>query len=142
MCIRDSYESRPNVTVDAFAPVSYTHLQPKAVKRLMNRLGEENLEAFFQLKRADLLGTKAPQDAWKLENLRRVCMEILNRPRLMTVKDLAINGHDLLGLGIPQGKEIGEMLEYLLEHVLDHPDLNEREILIDLAKQKWVQGRA
>ena len=69
-------------------------------------------------------------------------MEILNRPRLMTVKDLAINGHDLLGLGIPQGKEIGEMLEYLLEHVLDHPDLNEREILIDLAKQKWVQGRA
>ena len=118
------------------------HIQPKAVKRLMNRLGEENLEAFFQLKRADLLGTKAPQDVWKLENLRRVCMEILNRPRLMTVKDLAINGHDLLGLGIPQGKEIGEMLEYLLEHVLDHPDLNEREILIDLAKQKWVQGRA
>ncbi|MBE6662558.1 MAG: CCA tRNA nucleotidyltransferase [Ruminococcaceae bacterium] len=51
----------------------------------------------------------------------------------LTVKELAVDGRDLLALGI-KGRAVGETLEALLERVLDDPSLNERETLLSLVK--------
>ena len=49
---------------------------------------------------------------------------------------LMINGKDLMDMGVPQGKEIGEILSWLLDQVLEQPVLNERETLTAMVKEK------
>ena len=51
------------------------------------------------------------------------------------VKDLAIGGRELIQMGMTPGPAIGEMLQQLLEHVLAHPEDNEKEKLLFLAKE-------
>ena len=55
----------------------------------------------------------------------------------MTVKDLKVNGYDIMKLGL-KGKEIGKMLDYLLDLVLDNPIDNDKDILIQSAKAHLV----
>ena len=52
----------------------------------------------------------------------------------LTIKDLAINGYDLLDLGFAQNKSMGDCLKHLLEIVLENPEDNTKEKLIELAK--------
>ena len=67
--------------------------------------------------------------------IRAVLAEIRAENACLTVKDLAVNGNDLMALGY-QGKSIGETLNALLEGVLDETLPNERQVLLDRAKQR------
>lgn len=58
---------------------------------------------------------------------------VLKSKECFSLKHLAISGDDLLALGL-KGQELGEMLKFLLDYVMEYPDNNRREILIDLAK--------
>lgn len=58
---------------------------------------------------------------------------ILKSGECFSLKHLAITGDDLLALGL-KGPELGEMLKFLLEYVMEYPDNNKREILLELAK--------
>ncbi len=58
---------------------------------------------------------------------------ILKSGECFSLKHLAITGDDLLALGL-KGPELGEMLNFLLEYVMEYPDNNKREILLELAK--------
>ncbi len=53
----------------------------------------------------------------------------------MSLKTLAITGNDLIRLGIPQGKQIGELLQSLLEDVIQNPENNTYTYLIKKAKE-------
>jgi tRNA nucleotidyltransferase (CCA-adding enzyme) len=65
------------------------------------------------------------------------------RANAFSKRDLAVDGHDIMReLGIPQGPEVGRILNELFERVLDDPDLNTRESLLDLARQIHDQGDA
>ena len=70
-----------------------------------------------------------------LEEYRRLYEEILSKQQCLTKKDLAINGKDLIALGIQPGKQLGELLDDLLEHVLDYPEDNDRELLLTKAEE-------
>ena len=61
---------------------------------------------------------------------------ILEQNECFSLKDLKINGRELIELGFNKGKEIGEILNYLLEKVIENPDLNNKEQLIKLAKER------
>jgi tRNA nucleotidyltransferase (CCA-adding enzyme) len=50
----------------------------------------------------------------------------------LTVKDLAINGYDIINDGFLKGKEIGDCLRWMLDIVLEHPEYNTREKLLEL----------
>jgi len=50
-------------------------------------------------------------------------------------QDLEINGKDLIQMGVPQGQRIGEVLNTIFDRVVDEPELNNREILIKMAKE-------
>ena len=52
----------------------------------------------------------------------------------LRIKDLKINGKDLIEMGVPQGQLIGEVLKAIFDEVVDNPQLNDRQILLDMAK--------
>lgn len=58
----------------------------------------------------------------------------------LTLKELAVNGNDLKALGL-QGKQIRDMLAFLLDHVIEQPKDNEKNILIQLALQRQAKKR-
>ncbi|MBW1974536.1 MAG: CCA tRNA nucleotidyltransferase [Deltaproteobacteria bacterium] len=105
-----------------------------AIRRLIARVGEDLIEDFIELVRADRLAHGFGTDSLvEVENLRKRVHEQLNqRPPLKTT-DLAVNGHDVMRiLAIPQGPEVGRILRFLHAHVVDHPQDNNREKLIEL----------
>ena len=78
----------------------------------------------------------------KLEALkvaRQLHQEVLKRGDCVSLKMLHINGRDLIELGITQGKQIGYVLNELLLKVLEHPEYNQKETLLTLAKQMVSQ---
>lgn len=106
----------------------------KSVKKFINRIGKEHLEDFLELRKADILGSVTNDDIWSVDEMRAAFQEVLNENHPMTIKDLDINGYDLMSLGY-KGPQIGTIKKKLLEHVLHHHDDNKREILIKLAKK-------
>ncbi|WP_352418431.1 CCA tRNA nucleotidyltransferase [Proteiniborus sp.] len=117
----------------------YEFLREKSIKKFINKIGIDNLDRLFRLQVADIKGSKPPHDFSKLEHFRDECTRIINQKEPMSVKDLDINGYDIMNLGINQGKEIGDMLNYLLDIVLENPELNRKELLSEFIKQKKEQ---
>lgn len=60
---------------------------------------------------------------------------VLKSGDCFSVRHLAVNGDDLLDLGV-RGREIGEALERLLDYVIERPEENRRETLLKLAKER------
>lgn len=108
------------------------------VRRAVNRIGEDIFPMIFTVRRADIA---AQSDYMREEKLAKVAYieklyrEVLARKDAVTLKDLAISGNDLIAMGMPSGRQIGETLSALLEKVLDDPSLNTREILLKLYKE-------
>ncbi len=108
----------------------------RAVRRLIGKLGEEDFFRLLDLKRADALahhpdcrGRAAACD--RLETLAR---ELLAQEAVFSLKDLAVNGNDLMALGIPKGPALGAVLNALLEAVLSGALPNEKTVLLQAAR--------
>ena len=65
----------------------------------------------------------------------RALRTILRADPPLTIADLALKGSDLKGLGLPPGPQFGEILRYLLDAVLDRPEVNNRADLEALAEK-------
>lgn len=100
----------------------------KQIKHVMNIIGIENFKRLMKVQKADILAqSKYMQDA-KLKNLNLACYTfegILRRNECYKIKDLKINGSDLIHLGITDGKTIGDILEILLDNVIDETIKND-----------------
>jgi tRNA nucleotidyltransferase (CCA-adding enzyme) len=108
-----------------------------ALRHFAHRLRPEVASMVFDLRLADDLASTSDQAAGWLGLQERLQREIDNGAPL-TVKDLAINGHDLQRLGIPQGPQMGRLLAYMLDQVLDDPSRNTPDNLIDLVQRETV----
>ena len=86
-------------------------------------------------------GTGITEEGDVFPEIRAVLAEIRAENACLTVKDLAVNGNDLLALGY-RGKAIGETLNALLEGVLDETLPNERAALLDRAKRRIANDGA
>lgn len=116
----------------------YDELSDKAIKRFINRVGLENMSNLFALQRADILGSKPPYDLSNVEYMENRCKEIVSKKEPLSLKDLHINGYELMSLGIKPGKKIGEILEFLLGVVLESPESNTKEVLIELVRRHYL----
>ncbi len=116
----------------------YEDLSYAGVKRFINRIGIENVEDLFELQIADIKGCKPPHNFDSVINLKNKVQEVLNAQQPMSIKDLDINGNDLIQLGIKPSKEMGDILNGLLEMVLENPELNNKETLLRLVK-KYIE---
>ena len=113
-------------------------IKTSVIKKFMNRVGIDNLENFFCLRIADIKGSKN-KDQSKIDNVMFLvgeCHRIISEKQPLTVKDLAINGHDLMELGIQPGVKMGQILSNLLEKVLENPELNNKEMLLKLVQKE------
>lgn len=116
----------------------------KAVAKAVCAVGEDIFEDLLKVKKADKMAQN-PKHREKglnaLAEIERIYMEMKESGRCFSLKDLAINGSDLIGKGLPQGSEIGRVLKHLLEKVIDDPCLNRKDRLLELADELTVDRR-
>ena len=110
----------------------------RSVRRAVNRIGEDAFPALFEIKRADVLAQSDYMRQEKLELIHR-WQELYRRVReqnqCISLKDLAVNGSDLIHAGWKPGKELGMVLQKLLDLVLEEPRCNTAEILLAEAEK-------
>lgn len=119
-------------------------ISEKRLKKLLGKLGETAVFQLFQLSRADLAAQSPQLYEERLARIRESeiqAKEILSREECLTLRDLAVNGGDLLALGVPQGPELGKLLSSLLEEVLGGTLSNQREPLLERARILMKQGQ-
>lgn len=111
-----------------------------AVRRFLAKIHEENLEDLYDLRLADIYGmNNAPvrgQDSRTIALLNELKDRIskeTEKNSVLSLKQLAVNGKDLMKNGISAGKDLGFVLNQLLETVLEDPSQNEKEQLIKIA---------
>lgn len=104
-----------------------------AVKRFINRVGYENVIDLFKLRMCDQEATFSKANWQSVQELEDRIEKIIKNKEALSIKDLSINGRDLINLGIERGPQFSKILNYLLNTVLDDPHMNEREKLLTLA---------
>lgn len=116
-----------------------TRLEPekKLLRRRLAQLGWETVELLLQLQEADMAskGVDNSREMDQFRELREILEEIRQENACLCLKDLAISGRDLLDLGFAPGPAMGKCLERLLALVLDEQLPNEREPLLQAAKE-------
>lgn len=111
-----------------------------AVRRFLAKIQAENLEDLYDLRLADIYGmNNAPvrgQDSRTIALLNELKDRIskeTEKNSVLSLKQLAVNGKDLMKNGISAGKDLGFVLNQLLETVMEDPSQNEKEQLIKIA---------
>lgn len=111
---------------------------PVNVRRALARLGEVQTRRLVQVKVADLIAHDLAGEREKIlalfAEISDVINEVVARGDCTSVKALAIGGQDMMALGL-SGRAIGQMLNAALELVLEKPEMNTRETLLN-----WVRG--
>lgn len=116
-------------------------LSERNVRRAMNRIGAENMQDLFAVKKADTLAQSMYERQEKLdyvEEFENLYQQVTDKGQCVQKKDLAVNGRDLIALGMKPGRQLGEVLDHLFEEVLDQPELNTREQLLSMAEQYMI----
>ena len=101
----------------------------KILRRRLSQYGQTKLTWLLQLQKMDFCAKGVLGDAGDFDAIEAILSEILADNACLHLKDLAVNGHDLMGLGY-RGPEIGKNLQLLLEQVLDDQVPNDKEALL------------
>lgn len=107
-------------------------LTERAVKRALNRLGPEAFFELSELMRSDNLAQSPAlrhRQAW-IDAMERLGRDILNEQACFSLKDLAVDGNDLIAAGYAPGPELGAALKKLLDAVIDGKAANEKSALL------------
>lgn len=117
----------------------------KGLRRLIRRVGVDLIFDLLDLRRADVVAQGMGGNTEDVDELEQRIKEELERKTPFSVSDLAIDGNQLMDIfNLPEGRLIGQILDHLLELVLDDPDKNQHEILINEARtylQENAKGR-
>jgi putative nucleotidyltransferase with HDIG domain len=140
----------PNETIGTVELLVRSHmycadaeLQPKAIRRFINRIGPAHLERLFALRHADIIGSGLPKRSDENERFESRVDQILAEKPPFTVRDLAISGDDVIALLVERGaatagfrgdERVGATLAALFEEVVDDPTRNERHLLVERAQ--------
>ncbi|MBQ9281052.1 MAG: HD domain-containing protein [Treponema sp.] len=112
-----------------------------AVRRFIVKVGKENLDDLLDLRLADMYGKyrrKAEHTSGGVKSLlalRDRISAIDSKNTALSLRDLAVNGKDLINSGIQPGKRMGAILNELFQCVLDDPAMNTKEQLLTVAKK-------
>ena len=136
-----------NNIIDMVKILVYHHdrqIEPtkKSVKRVLNKLGEEVFLELLKIKRSDVMGQNLEHiDRLKnIDILEELYQEIIDEGQCFRLKDLALNGSDVIDIGVSKGKDVGVVLNNLLKKVIDSPELNTREDLTKIVEKFTKKG--
>ena len=111
--------------------------KPSTIKRWISYVGKDNIIDLIDVKIADMLTHNlvyAQDTVNYFYEIKQVASEVLSADEPISLKDLAVNGHDIAHLGY-KGQQIGEVLNNLLGIVIEDPTKNNKDYLIKKAKE-------
>ncbi len=137
-----------NETIDRVVRLVRAHdvkIEPgeRNMRFALNRLGPDLFPELFLVKEADLAAQSDYQQEEKQEYLRKMQEDyeaVIASGACLTLKGLAVNGKDLIGIGMQAGRGLGDILQKLLEEVLEEPQRNTKEFLLEEARRIQVKG--
>lgn len=109
--------------------------QDRSIRKWMGRLGTETFFQLLEVKRADGMGQdyELVKDRFvELEEMKAKAEEIVAQGQCFSLKDLAVNGEDVIAAGVVPGPEVGRVLNKLLEQVVNGDAANQRQELLKL----------
>ena len=115
--------------------------EPRNVRRAINKVGVEDFPLLLEVKYADTMAQSMYYRKEKLEALeeiRKLYDTIIEEKECVTLKQLAVGGRELIALGISPGKQIGDILSAMLSDVIDNPEHNTKEYLLEPERLKNV----
>lgn len=95
---------------------------PKAVRRWLNKIGERRFYQLLEVRMADILAHAEGTQASRIErcaSVSEILSTTLKERQCFSMKDLAVHGRDVLSVGVPQGRLVGDALRYLLDKVIN-----------------------
>lgn len=110
----------------------------------MCRIGEEQFRRLLNVRRADIKAqayTEQESRLQKIDNIEYILEEVLQKDECFSLKDLAVNGKDLIEIGYKPGKEIGNTLNCLLQLVIEGVCSNEKSELLKYIEttKEWMK---
>jgi tRNA nucleotidyltransferase (CCA-adding enzyme) len=115
-------------------------LRPENVLRWLSRLGEDRLRLLIEVKRGDIAAHAddvAKRGLVAMDLIEARLDELIAQQACFSLRDLAVDGNDLKAMGIPEGKEIGDILTYLLDAVLEGDlDNTHEELLAAVSRRR------
>jgi len=115
-------------------------IQPtsKNIKRWLNKTGVDLFEMLLEIKKAHIKAQDnfVKEKSYDIDQIEFIMADILIKKQCFNLKELAINGKDLIKIGLPAGKYIGELLNELLNMVIDEEIENDKNIMLKYIKSK------
>jgi len=106
----------------------------RIVRRAVHKIGDDIFPLLFPVRYADIMAQSDYLRQEKLDTLQhweKCYNEIVEQKQCVSLKTLAVTGSDLIALGMKPGKEIGAVLQELLELVLENPECNTKKFLLE-----------
>lgn len=142
--LRFDNETRNNVVELVYYHDATFEVGKKHVKRWLNKIGEKQFRRLLQVKKADNKAQNLELSSDRIKELSEIeslIDEVLQEEECFSLKDLAVNGKDLMSIGYKTGKELGNTLNRLLQLVIDGDCPNEKEKLLQEAESLWLERR-
>ena len=117
--------------------------QRKNLKRWLRKIGEQQLRRLMAVKRADAMAQSSTYRQEKLSAIQEaehLLDEVIAQQECFRLADLAVNGRDLMAMGIAEGAQIGSILNGLLDQVIDGLLPNDRDTLLQRAGELERDG--
>ena len=105
----------------------------KLLRRRVAQHGFETVYDLLRLQESDVKGTGVTENALSFAGVEDLLKELEAENACLTLRDLAVSGHDLMALGF-SGPAIGKTQRFLLEQVLEERLPNEKEALLNAAR--------
>lgn len=112
-------------------------LTPTGMRKAVNLIGIDAIELLFLTQEADILAMDSSEITTNMDVLhkaRKLYADIIEKNECVNLKMLSVNGKDLIDLGYTPGKELGVLLEKLLIVVLENPEKNTKEELLQVVQ--------
>ncbi len=106
----------------------------RAVRRALNKFGPDNFERLLKVKYADCKAQsdyKREEKLSELSNIKEIYDNIMAEESCFNLSMLAVTGRDLIKMGCEPGPLLGKLLNEMLEDVMDNPEHNNREYLLN-----------
>lgn len=113
------------------------HYTDRAIRRFINKVGQENILDLIDLRIADKKGGRFPDSMHGILKLRQKIVDEMAKKPPFGPRDLAVTGHDLINLGFAPGPILGTIQKFLVEKVLDEPELNTKEQLVKIVLEHF-----
>ena len=120
----------------------HPHSTDKALRRFIVDVGLENVYDLIELRKADAMAMRhQPRQVWNwYQQMNQRMDEVIASMSAFSLRDLQISGTDIIvNFNLKPGPQIGIILEHLLQFVLDNPEHNTYEALLEQAKLHFEQ---